>query len=524
MVPLFDITFPSFFEIVQVAMVQVSIAVHVFAFGRSLCRLAQFEAVNRWLGLATICGAGFSAFGFELWLLGYLNAWSLTGYLSSTAISAALLLFTLLNRRKSESTQKDDLEARSVKLDVLDRRVTLYLTGLSLLVISIGALACFKPPINGDEVAYHWPAPLLWAGMHHWSPSPFRFANGPSFVQLFFLPSALIQSISAGHFTHFLMWGVLVTAACGLGSLLAAPTSAVVAAFCACPVITTLAVQMQNDVGVTAFLFATVGTLASLRGKEDSRRLKGLLLAALIFCGALSTKQPFAVALMPIILLFIWTELRAPTLKVQLRQQAAFLLPAVATILLWCAHTYYLTGGFVDVPMKSVWTNSTQPTDPAHPYSGVLGLAGPPSPQKVVVLLIAPFVTWLIGNQEPFGGRTGVVIPVFMLMFLCFARKFEGEQKRLAAWLLAFSLFYYVGMGIFVIRVRYHLFVWSLWTLLSAVAFGCSYNQFGGRKRLIIAFLFCLLATISCVDNCRTLLIWNAIAPQLLPQVPWLLK
>ncbi|MBI2810515.1 MAG: hypothetical protein HYX67_06795 [Candidatus Melainabacteria bacterium] len=507
---------PPISEIAQAFLIFVMLAANVVGAGLLLVRLAEFRNQDPWITAAAVGGAGLSAFGFAMWLLGYLKAWNQASF----CISSGLMMLVIALSLKKKYLESLQAVEKSF-FNSMQSNESRYLTLVATISALVAAAACFKPPSNGDEITYHWPAPLLWASAHHWVPSPYRFTNGPSFIELSYLPSALFHSVPAGHLTHFLMWIVLLASCCALSKLLLSSPIPTVAAVIACPVITTQASSMASDIGATCYLVSALTILYSL--KNGGFLLRNVLLSAFIFCGGLSSKQPFALGILPLIVLYLWFGVEASNLKDRVVRVLVFLVPCLITELLWLAHTYSLIGKLIDLPVAAIWTSNNQPADPTHPYSGVLGLAGPPSQEKILVLLVTPFLTWIAGNQEPFGNRTGLVVPLFLPVFLFVLRKFETAQKQLGLWMFATSAAYFIAVGIFVIRTRYHLIVWTIWSTLASVGYYHAKNKAQGAKRVLLTSIFLLVTTIGCADSCRTLL-QDSQSKQLLPQIPWLLK
>jgi hypothetical protein len=96
-------------------------------------------------------------------------------------------------------------------------------------------------------------------------------------------------------------------------------------------------------------------------------------------------------------------------------------------------------------------------------------MASPPSINKVLVLILTPFVTCILGNQEPW-----FVIPIFFPLFLIELKRLGKELKSVGWWLVALSGSYFIAMG--------------------------------------------------CIDSCRTLLMWDAHPkPNIMPKVLWFL-
>lgn len=509
---------PPISEIAQAILIFVMLAANVVGSGILLVRLAQYKDQDAWVTAAAIGGAGLSTLGYEMWLLGYLNAWN-QATLCVSSVSMMLVIALSLKNQRFRILR----DARQIIFSATNNLETKYLALLTAVTVLVAAVACFKPPINSDEISYHWPAPLLWASAHHWVSSVYRFTNGPSFVELSYLPAALFNNAAAGHLTHFLMWVVILVSCCAFGKILRSPSLPIVTAVMACPVATIQAAQMTNDLGATSFLISALAVLYSL--KNNAYTFRHVLLSAFIFCGALSSKLPFALGIIPMIVLYLWFGLEAKNPKQRIARVVIFLLPCLITELMWLAHTHSLIEKFIDIPVATIWSDSNKPTDAQHPYDGALGLAGPPSLEKCLVLLATPFLTWIAGNQEPFGNRTGPVVPFFLPIFLFVLWKYKSTEsyQQLRLWLFATSAFYFIGVGIFVVRTRYHLIVWTIWSILAGIGYSQLKERIAGSKRFLLASVFLLAVTVGCGDSCRTLLKEGETA-SILPQVPWLLK
>lgn len=491
------------------------ILLHVLAYGFVITRATKVTNEDIWVRTATIGGAGICAFCFQMWFLGFFNGWYQATFIASSAVSA-VIVFVLTRGRWRISIEA----TQALPPTTIERIQRLSYTLLVSTTVCLAAASCLRPTVQADEADYHWPAPMLWASTHHWLASPYRFMNGPCFVELCYLPSALFhQNLTAGHLTHFLFWLILLACGCALARLMEAPLLPVVVAAMACPTVTNQASVMMNDLGATTFVIASIVVL--LASSKSQFKERHIILSAFIFCGAISSKQPFAAGVLPAMLAYIFFGIEAEKVKVKFFRVMLFILPCLVTELLWLVHTHSLTGNWIDLPMHAIWSGPTRAVDSIHPGRGS-GLAGYPTLKKIGIVLVAPLMTWLLGNQEPFGGRTGLVVPIFLPAFLLMLRRQSAALKRFGWWLFGLSFFYYSTVGPFVIRTRYHMVVWVLWSVLAGIGFAFLKDRFDGKKKTLVIITFCVTALIGCADSWRNLSQWQAGSPRIIPQFNWL--
>jgi hypothetical protein len=243
---------------------------------------------------------------------------------------------------------------------------------------------------------------------------------------------------------------------------------------------------------------------------ESASKLRTIMLSSFIYTAGMSAKAPFALVLFPLIICFILLGIKNVALKRRFLYALWFTVPGLLVGACWMLHTYSLTGNFVDVPVAAVWSDNS-------PESHAYFLAAWPTFRSNLELLLTPFVAPFIGNQQPFGGRVGLAFLFFPLFFFQFKHLSEA-RKDYANWLLRFSLFYFIAIGLFVVRTRYHCFVWEIWSTLSAVGFSLYTMNAKGRVRSLACWFYCALVGLSCLDVIHTALIWEPVTqPHWLP-------
>jgi hypothetical protein len=488
--------------IVEAFTVVLIAAIHVLGFGSLLVRLTDLRCKDHCTRIAIIGGAGFAALGFEMWALGYVGGWYWRT-LSLSTLMMSLVCVALFHRSQNA--------VNAFCLDVLRRfnsldKLQLTLASLAAITLLATVISGIRPPLFFDELEYHWPAPLHWAKNHHWVVSPYRLTNGPVLIELLYTIAAVFGSSTGGHWVATMLWLVLLLASVGLGRLIAVPALVVLIAVMACPVMTTEASVMMNDLGASTFLVAALLTIMQLR--ESPRPYRTVLLSSFILCAGLSSKTPYAVAAATAMLLY--TFFGDSTRPVAKRFALAFTLgiPCLLVCLLWCLHTHGLTSHFVDLPMDAI-SISRPITADVQSMHNPTGLATLPNVSTVISLPLLPFITPIFGNQEPFGGRTGLIMCTWVPFLIWQLRKLTETSKHYAWWLMAASTLYYVEIGLLTPRTRYFFFTWAIWSTLAAAGFWLTYQTTSSNKRKLAAIAFCGLATLCCADSIRTMLLYR---------------
>jgi hypothetical protein len=491
-------------EFIAVASIVVLIAaIHVFGFGSLLVRLANVPCKDFCSRGAIVGGAGFAALGFEMWALGYVGGWSSQALAVSTLL---ILLFCIALFRNLKDTLNETFVGLTGRLNSLDK-LQLTLASLAAITFLAAVISGLRPPLLYDEIDYHWPAPLYWANNHHWLPSPYRLTNGPVLVELLYTIAAVFSSSTGGHWLATMLWLVLLLACAGLGRLIAVPAFVVIVAVMACPVITTVASMMGNDLGASVFVVTAFLTMLQMRESKQPYRIG--LLSSFILCAGISSKAPYAVAAAPAMLAYSICFCDASRSVVRRLALALTLgIPCLLVGGLWCLHTFGLTHHFLDVPMQAISTSRpiTTEVQSLHNPTGMVTL---PNLSTAITLPLLPFITSIFGNQEPFGGRTGLIICPWLPFLLWQLKKLKEPTKHYAWWMVAASMLYYIEIGLLTPRTRYFIFTWAIWSTLAAAGFWLTYQSVSSGKRKFVAVAFCGLAAISCIDGIRTNLLYR---------------
>jgi len=499
------------------------VAVHVLGFGLLLLKLGRLSVADLPTRCAIVGSAGFAALGFEMWGLGYLRAWYWQTLCWSTVLLAMVCIALIWPLRKSVAAvhplRLRQLLAALPSLLVRVPELQLALTALAAATVMAAIISGLRPPLVCDELEYHWPAPLYWATNHHWVVSPYRLTNGPVLVELLYTISALFGNFVAGHWISTAIWLVLLCACVGLGRLMTIPVLPVLVAVMACPTMTTEASMMLNDLG--AALFIVVAFLTLLQLGKNQQPYRTVLSAAFIFCGAISSKAPYAVAAAPAMLAYLFCGGAVPKLGQRIKLALTFIAPGLLVGGLWCLHTHGLTGNYSGLPVQTFATSRPLNADlqSLHNPTGMVSL---PNLSTLLTLPILPFITAIFGNQEPFGGRTGLMMCTGLPLLLWRMKKLQAAERHYIWWLIAASTLYYGEIGLLTPRTRYFYFTWAIWSTLAAAGFWLTYQATAGAKRMAVAAAFCALATVGCADSIRTLLLYRpGTAEPVLMQLHW---
>ena len=170
------------------------IGVAIVAIGFALRRLLLGTELSEPLADGTVAiGLGITGYGALVLLIGSVPLLR-TGPLVGVTVAAAFLFLWI--GRDALETARGLLEGVAVAL----RREWIVVVPVLLLLV-VAFLAGFRPPAASDELAYHWPAPVLWASVGHWIVSPFRFTNSFDLAEILYTPAAVFRSSTAAHWT-----------------------------------------------------------------------------------------------------------------------------------------------------------------------------------------------------------------------------------------------------------------------------------------------------------------------------------
>ncbi|RPF26383.1 hypothetical protein [Georgenia muralis] len=358
---------------------------------------------------------------------------------------------------------------------VVGARAQVRLTPVPVLAVAAGlgvaAIAALAPPLRIDELEYHWAAPVEWAAAGSWNDSPYKHVDGFPFMEIVYTAAATQGSYVAAHLLHLLTLPALGLAAAGAARVMGVrATGAVAAAAMAMPVVWDQAYTAYNDTAASAFAAAAValalataapaGTLAATvragpTGVRTAGRTltTGLVATSVLLAVAISIKPTSAAAAGAVglaLLLRWWAEAHRPAgaYRTVVRQWLVLGATAVLTLGFWSVRQWLITGYLVD------------PALGATPSVDVLSRL--PSRTDQLLVPVMPLVTGLVGSQEPWGGRTSLVVQLLLVPALAYVLWRRGTVLRRFTLLGATAWVHWLVLGTQVVRTRFHGLSWVL--------------------------------------------------------------
>ncbi len=359
-------------------------------------------------------------------------------------------------------------------------------------LLALCAAAGFRPPTATDEVDYHWPAPVLWADAGRWVTTPYRFTNGFHLAEVVYTPAAVFGSSTAAHWVHLLTFLLLALGAAALARSLRAP-----GVLAACSVVAIPAAAGQswlafNDIFAASLLIAACVAVAD---DTDRRRLwaAGILLAG-------GGAKPLIIVLCPAVLLVVLYGRRMrgePVLAIRGRRSLVpLVVPGIAVCGAWLAYTRSFTGSFFQSSGVVVSVFGDDPTN------GLATLRLPTALDAVVAPFL-PMATGIIGQREPYGGRTGLVLTVFIPIALVTAFLMKRRERRELGRLAVPAVVGYLLAAIVLVRTRYLMALYPLALASIALVVPWWREQRGRTSGLIVLWLFRACVVLGLLDTAR---------------------
>ncbi|HEY5859762.1 MAG TPA: hypothetical protein VIX62_05710, partial [Actinomycetota bacterium] len=237
-------------------------------------------------------------------------------------------------------------------------------------------------------------------------------------------------------------------------------TGVTAAAALAMPVVWDSAYVAYNDTPVAAFSLLAVGVvIASPRAS-----LGAVGVAAGLIAVATSIK-PTGVAAVGVVALVILMRYlfddsaaqsvsdgprdanRGPFSRV-LVQWLILAVPGVLALAFWSVRQYLYTGNLVD------------PAVVAEPDAFARTML--PNALEQVLAPLMPFVSGIIGAFEPWGGRTAVVIQLFLVPAIIYVIWRRGDVLRRFLLMVVPGWAHWVVLGLAIVRTRFHVISWTM--------------------------------------------------------------
>ncbi|MGH7214701.1 MAG: hypothetical protein ACREIT_08055, partial [Tepidisphaeraceae bacterium] len=197
-----------------------------------------------------------------------------------------------------------------------------------------------------------------------------------------------------------------------------------------------------------------------------------IAVASLLLIAAVSVKATTVYAL-PVATLYVaWPMLKRGLTFADraawFRRGVALSAPVILMLGIWTVRSYYLKGG-------EFWFEEVQGLT-AHSADDPMWLTGEkvarvPTTGDLAMLPAVPVLVTVMGQMEPYGGRTGLLLLAFVPVGLIAVRRLPDAQRHLVYWMLAAAAAYFFGLGPTGIKTRYHLFVWTMFAVVAGIGF-----------------------------------------------------
>ena len=384
---------------------------------------------------------GLTAIGLTTLIVGHLGG---LGSWLPYALAVAALVAVVATRQISGQLVRDIVaggRAQVVRSPIL---ATATILGLGLAVV-----ASLAPPGRTDEVEYHWPAPLAWAQAGMWNDSPYRHVDAFPFMEIIYTAAATQGSYVAAHLLHLSTLMALGLGAAGVArSLGMHGLVPVAAAAMAMPVVWDGSYAAYNDTAVGAFGIVAVAVAIGGRFTWPA------VWASAALAAVATSIKPTAVTIFGVLalmlLLAMWMKRPGHPKKVTelLAKWALWASVGLATLGFWTVRMRVYTGNWVD------------PNVVAEPDAIALTMLPTATEQLLSPLL--PFVSGIIGAVEPWGGRTALVIQIFLVPAIIYVLWRRGEVARVFTFTALPAWAHWVLLGLAIVRTRFHLLSWVL--------------------------------------------------------------
>ena len=474
------------------------IVVHIAALGFCAVRWLGVRPVNLWCALTLRGAVGLALLGLEMFALGYVHGWNrpvLCG-------SGVVMLVGLYAARRSLPGFVVALRAELRSL-FLENRLLFTLCIITLIAVALGSLV---PPTRTDEIEYHWPASVFWAQAGGWVFSPYRLMNGAALMHLIYTVSAVFSSPVAAHWTSALCLILLACGCAGLAKACLGRPLAALAGVLSCPVLAVEASVAYTD--TAGAMFCVSAYVALLCGGANLGVISpwAALLCGLLFAATFSVKSFLLAALPAAVAFVLWRTRRnapeAQRLSLSIRRVSAILLPILVTVGVWMTHTYALSGKLTD--SRHVYFLHHR-IDPLHrPTGGEVGRV--PDLRDLITLPFIPVFSSVLGQKEPWGGRTGLLIVPFVPFGIFALRRLPTEPRLRAGWVLAGAASSFFLLGLITEKTRYHAFVWPMLLVIAAVGYRSLQENANPRVVRVSAAAFLFLAALGMTDALHVVL------------------
>jgi hypothetical protein len=368
------------------------------------------------------------------------------------------------------------------------------MVGCYLFVVDLA----MRAPVGGDEGDYKWATPVRYALHQGIVRLPARLSNGVYLSELLVVPAAVVRGLHGARLVQLLFVALLLLAARAVARRMGGTGAVAPFASAGALIVATGAVTVGSDNLVAALLVATWAVV--LRGDRRSQVIAGLAFAA-----AVTTKQ-FTLLLLPVfVVLAICATRRAAEgrgpgrVRRWLPIAGRLVVPAVVVLSIGFLQTWALVGAPVDHYGLYIY-----PSSDIHVRDG--RAAGRiPSLTDLAELPAGPALA-AVRSREPYGRRTGVVLPVALLAVGAGLMGARRPRRRSIGAATAVAAASYLLLAPVFVKTRFLIFTWVAVFVAADVAVAALCDRFRVRGETALRVVTQLVLIAGFLDSTRWVL------------------
>jgi hypothetical protein len=370
-------------------------------------------------------------------------------------------------------------------------RSDLAVAVVGLLAVAAAALGAVRRPLSTDEDAYTWAAPLGWAQAHHFVELPYRLSNGFNLAEYLSVPAATFPALVVARFV-----GIALLVGIGLSAAALAKTAGVrrgwwvgIAA-ASIPLAVIDATAVGSDLEPAAFLATAALAFLVLPGKYR------IAFYVVLTAGAVQAKvivAPVAVV-MTAVLVLLFDGVRGHS---AIRHALGYSAGVLGSLIIGFMHTLVLTGHLVANNVRTIYPSGS----PALASGTTAGRI--PNLYDILLLPVNPFITGIIGQHEPYGGRTGLAMLVGLPVVVFTIYRSRNLRSRMFGFFVLGASTYLIIAPVF-IKTRFLLVSW-IFFLVAVGAAGEQLTSRNARLRRIGLWVVPGILLVSVLDPVRAL-------------------
>jgi len=416
-----------------------------------IARLPVIARTSTLTRVAISWSTSWALVGFGLMALGWLHLFYAVVFFASglVAVGLAIVIWVRTLARRPPPRWCPWMSGLS--------RSDLAVAAVGLLALGAAAVGAVRQPLSGDEKDYKWVAPLAWAHAHHFVEVSYRLSNGFNLAEYLSVPGATFRALVVARFVEIAM-----LVGIGLSAAALANTAGVRrgwwvgVAVASIPLAVIDATWVGSDLEPAAFLATAALAFLTLRGNYR------IAIYSVLTAGAVQAKvivAPVAVV-MTVVLILLFDSARG---RIALRRTVAYSIGVVGSLIIGFTHTLVLTGHLVENNVRSIYPSGS----PAVANGEAAGRI--PNLFDILLLPINPFITGIIGQREPYGGRTGLAMLIGLPVVVVLMYRYRDLRSRMLGFFVLGASTYLVIAPVF-IKTRFLLVSWIFFLVTIGVA------------------------------------------------------